>query len=179
MRKIIIIAGSKNDLKQCQMGFNWLLGQKETINVKKVHVASQHRHTLKVQQILIDEVDGLTGTDPIDAIIACAGWAAHLPGCCDAFLRYRLKNTTIPVIGVAIQDGENHLHNQAAILSITQVPGTQVIFKNGDEEFFGEKGFLAACKFAATGTFPVITLKKPPESFEMSLDEALAEAKKL
>jgi phosphoribosylcarboxyaminoimidazole (NCAIR) mutase len=179
MRFITIIVGSKNDLKQCFKGLKWLFEHGEEVLVKRIHVASQHRHTLKVQEILTNEVESLKGTAPTDAIIVGAGWANHLTGCCDAFLRFHLKNATIPVIGVAFEDREKDLHTEAAILSITQVPGTQVIFEDADGQFVGEDGFLAACEFAAQGKFPQLVLKEPPESMDFSIAEALQEAQKL
>jgi phosphoribosylcarboxyaminoimidazole (NCAIR) mutase len=186
MRHVVIIVGSKSDIKQCRLGLEWLKANGDKITVNAFHVASQHRHTLRVQEILTELANS---KNPPDAIIVGAGWANHLTGCCDAFLRYKLKDTMIHVIGVAFMDvvqnnqAEINLHENhslAAVLSITCVPGTQVIFKDDNgKEFIGEEGLLRACKFAAIGIFPAITLKEPPESLEMSLEKALAEAKKM
>lgn len=177
MITIAIIIGSGSDLKQCRSGFKWLSANDDKIFVKKIFIASQHRHTLKVQDILVTLVDKEI---PPDAIIIGAGWANHLTGCCDAFLRYTLKNTRTNVVGVAFDDlseksnpEERYRHNQAAVLSITEVPGTKVIFKDKEGQFFGEDGFLRACKLVAMGELPEIILKPPPEAKELTLDDAL------
>ncbi len=176
MRNIVIIVGSKSDLKQCRKGLEWLRDNENVVSVVKVHIASQHRHTWRVQNILEDLA---ASPNPPDAIIAGAGWANHLTGCCDAYLRYTLRNDRIPVIGVAFQDKDNEDHTTAAILSISCVPGTQVVFTpNGKDlvlqnEFIGEDGFYRACVHAATGELPKITLKDPPEQLDLSLAESL------
>lgn len=179
MRRIVIIVGSASDLSQCGKGLKWLRDNPDKVSVRQVHVASQHRHTRRVQEILEDLASSAT---PPDAIIAAAGWANHLTGCCDAYLRYTLQNDRIPVIGVAIEDikQKNALeidpfenHNSAAILSITCVPGTQVVYEDGLGHFCGEDGFYRACIYAATGELPKIKLKDAPEQLNLSLAESL------
>ncbi|MFA5644568.1 MAG: AIR carboxylase family protein [Patescibacteria group bacterium] len=170
-KKIAIILGSKSDLiwpaGQCFGGLLFLTDFPE-IEVT-VHIRSQHRNTLDLQQVLKELSD-----NKVDVIIAGAGWANHLTGCVDAFLRYELKNDFTRVIGVAFEDKNNERHTQAAILSITEVPGTQVIFR---KEFIGDHGLYRACQLAVSpelDDLPAIKLPtaKPPE--DLSLAEALA-----
>ena len=62
----------------------------------------------------------------------------------------------------------------AAQLSISQVPGTQMIFKDSSgEQFTGSSGFYRACVFAVEGDLPEIKLKKAPPCKRMSFLEAL------
>jgi hypothetical protein len=183
MRKVAIIIGSKSDLRQCYRGFQFLQEHREDIKVIKVHIRSQHRHTFDTQAILDKYANMQNGPD---AIIIGAGWANHLTGCSDAFLRYSLKNDKISVFGVAFADlsdspeADREARNQAAKLSISEVPGTQVIYhdlKNKRKErnnvFFGETGFLDACWNAAYYDLPKIELKEAPPIEDLSLEDAL------
>ncbi|MDD5527422.1 MAG: AIR carboxylase family protein [Patescibacteria group bacterium] len=176
MRRGLIIIGSESDLKQCRGGLQWILKNPEQIIVEKIHVASQHRHTLRVQRILTDI---WSRRERPDFIILGAGWANHLTGCGEAFLRYQLRDDKITAIGVAFEDLKNPLHTQAAILSITQVPGTKVIFEDAAGQFVGSAGFTRACQYAATGQFPEITLKDPPETKDYSVEQAIAKGTEL
>jgi phosphoribosylcarboxyaminoimidazole (NCAIR) mutase len=171
MRKIAIIVGSKSDLSQCQLGLKFL--QEAKVEVIGVYIRSQHRNTLPTQNLLKQLVE-----EGVDVIIIGAGWANHLTGCCDAFLRYALRDKKIVVVGVAFRDVTNEKHTQAAILSITEVPGTQVLFKFRDRDLVGIRGFLQACEIAATGELPEITLPTPKETMDLTLNEALEIATK-
>ncbi len=167
MKKIAIILGSRSDLKQCLEGLKLL--KKQSKFKVMVHIRSQHRNTLSLQKLLL-ELSFLK----VDVIIAGAGWANHLTGCTDAFLRYELKNNFTRVIGVAFEDKNDERHTQAAILSITEVPGTQVIYK----DFVGPNGFLKACELAISpelDTFPDIKIPDPKAAEDLSLDEAIGE----
>jgi phosphoribosylcarboxyaminoimidazole (NCAIR) mutase len=170
MKKIAIIIGSRSDLKQCLDGLKFLKGQSE-FNIT-VYIRSQHRNTLSLQQLLRE-----ISFFKFNVIIAGAGWANHLTGCTDAFLRYELKNNFTRVIGVAFEDRGNARHTHAAILSITEVPGTQVIYKNSANELFiGSKGFLKACELAISpelDDFPDIKLPEAKSAEDLSLDEAI------
>ena len=184
MKRVAIIIGSKSDLRQCYRGFQFLQEHREDIKVIKVHIRSQHRHTLDTQAIL--EKYANMGENGPDAIIIGAGWANHLTGCSDAFLRYSLKNDKISIFGVAFADlsdsseADKEARNQAAKLSISEVPGTQVIYhdlknkhKNRNNVLFGETGFLEACWAAAYYDLPKIELKTPPPIEDLSLEDAL------
>lgn len=169
MRKIAIIVGSKSDLKQCKEGLKFLKSLSSTV-FTFVYIRSQHRHTLKLQQLLKE----LTENDLADVIVTGAGMANHLSGCTDAYLRYTLRNTIIPVIGVAFEDPKSEENTNAAILSMKCVPKTQLIFKNeGGIPFVGPKGFLAACKLAVSENLPKPQLPEPVEYFDMTLEEAM------
>lgn len=169
MKKIAIIIGSESDLKQCRSGLEWLSDHKNLAEVVGVYISSQHRNTGLTQQLLRNLVNS-----DVDVTITGAGWANHLSGCCDAWLRYTMRTTKMPIIGVAFEDPKNERHTQAAILSITEVPGTQVIYKNyAGEKFIGSPGFLAACIMAVEQPLPVINLPEPKRSRDLSLAEAL------
>jgi len=103
-------------------------------------------------------------------LIVCAGWANHLTGCVDAYLRYKLRNDKIVVFGLAFED-ENPENTQAAILSILRVPGTQVVYKG-----VGTEGFLKACQDAVNEKLPEIKLKESPAHHRRNLQEAIGEA---
>lgn len=180
MRKIAVIIGSESDLKQCLTGLKFLqdltLAPKNSpetkgglVEIAGVYIRSQHRNTLETQKLIEKML-----TDRVDVIITGAGWANHLSGCTDAYLRYTLKTENIKVIGVAFEDINEPRHTQAALLSISEVPGTQVIFKDGDGEFIGSAGFLRACRFAALVRLPTITLPAPKPARDLSLLEAIS-----
>ncbi|OIO07445.1 hypothetical protein AUJ35_02060 [Candidatus Falkowbacteria bacterium CG1_02_41_21] len=167
-RRIVVIVGSKSDLAQCRKGLEFLAGDNR-VEVVGVYVRSQHRNTLETQKLL----KKLSGQE-IDAAIIGAGWANHLSGCCDAYLRYTLKDSKIVVLGVAFEDRENPNHTKAATLSITEVPGTQVVFNWYGDLFIGADGFSRACAFAAMAElWPMIKLPSPKDPMDLTLDEAL------
>ncbi len=169
MRKIAVIIGSTSDLKQCIVGLKFLkmCESRGQIKVKGVYIRSQHRNTLDVQSLLTE-----LSRNKIDAIIVGAGWANHLTGCCDAFLRYTLQDTYVRVIGVAFQDEVQARRTQAAVLSITEVPGTQVIFN----DYIGQDGFARACLLAAQGDLKQIFLRVAKPAMNLSLEEAIEKA---
>ena len=71
----------------------------------------------------------------------------------------------------------NQKHTEAAILSITEVPGTQVVFKDEEGSFVGREGFLRACIAATKGNLPKIVLPGPKSIMDLSLQEALGRLK--
>ena len=166
MRRIGIMVGSNSDLPQCLEGLLFLqeaeaLGRCKVISVD---TCSQHRNTTDVQDILTEYVRDQT----IDVLITGAGWANHLSGCCDAFLRNTLNDTKIVVYGVAFEDSNEPLNTQAAVLSITRVPGLQLVYAG-----VGSKGFRWACVEACSGTLPVITLMEIKPCQRRSLYDAI------
>ena len=174
MRKIAVIVGSASDLSQCHRGLMLLKNlmivssTSEKIEVSGVYIRSQHRNTLDTQELLRE----LTQME-VDVAIIGAGWANHLTGCCDAFLRYVLRNDKLVVIGVAFEDETNPKHTLAATLSISEVPGTQVVYSGIDGKFIGSEGFLQACGMAANGELPKIFLPEPKPIQDLSLEKAL------
>jgi phosphoribosylcarboxyaminoimidazole (NCAIR) mutase len=168
MRRIAIIVGSKSDLKQCKEGLKFLKSLSSTV-FTFVYIRSQHRHTLKLQQLLKE----LTENDLADVIVTGAGMANHLSGCTDAYLRYTLRNTRIPVIGVAFEDPKSEENTNAAILSMKCVPKTQLIFRNEFDVFCGPDGFLEACELAVSEDLPKPHLPEPVEYLDLTLEEAM------
>jgi|SRR5680860_82904 len=168
MRKIAIITGSLSDLSQCRLGFKILKEYGPEVEIVGIFIRSQHRNTLETQELLKSLAEM-----KVDVVIIGAGWANHLTGCSDAFLRYTLKNDRLVVIGVAFEDAKNEKHTQAAVLSMTEVPGTQVTFGNHGFANIGLSGFANACVFAATGELPKIKLPEPKPIMDLSLEEAL------
>ena len=169
-KKVAIMIGSKSDLEQCRLGLEWLMQHGgETIDLDSIKfiINSIHRNTEEVLnniQMLVE--------NGYDFVIVGAGWANHLTGTVDAYLRYVLRNAHLRVIGVAFADQSiatsevKHKRNTAAVLSMTEVPGTNVIFKDDEknDEFFSAEGFLRACCLVATcdmAKLPDIELKKP------------------
>ena len=143
MRRIGIMVGSDSDLQQCLEGLRFLKSaQNEKLaKVSFVITNSIHKNFSRVV------INLLKAVYEVDVLIVGAGWANHLTGICDSFLRYELKNKKIPVIGVAFEDKSDASNTQIAILSITRIPGTQAIFTKSStgSPFVGEKGFLEAC----------------------------------
>lgn len=171
MKHLVVIVGSENDLKHCAEGLSTLYAISSLGRIiVNVHVKSVHRHTEKLLALL----RAYSATGQIDSIIAGAGKAAHLPGCIDAYLRNHLGDTKIHVIGVAFTSG-NKLDDEAAVLSITQVPGTQVIYAGQ-----GSQGFKKACQMASVAkNLPEITLAAIPPDMNLTLDQARALAKEV
>jgi len=160
MRKIAIIVGSKSDLSQCGLGLSLLKKYQEEKNdfeVVGIYVRSQHRNILETQELL-RELSNMK----VNVAIIGAGWANHLTGCCDAFLRYTLKDDRLVVIGVGFSDPENEAHTKAAILSMTD-----------GFVLAGENGFTSACTLAMYGPLPKIKIPDPRPTMDLSLEEAL------
>lgn len=172
MKRIAIIIGSESDLAQCQMGLEFIKDCPD-IGFIRVYVRSQHRNTLEVQMLLYDLI-----AMNIDVVIVGAGWANHLTGCVDAFLRYTVRTENMPIVGVAFEDCKNSKHTQAAILSMTEVPGTQVFYKDNDDKIFvGADGFLRACEFAVTEDLSgKIKISEPKRALDLTLEEAITKA---
>ena len=165
-RKIAIIVGSVNDFKQALEGLMYL---QNCIGIEvHVYVRSQHRNTLPTQILLRD-----LARRGFDVVITAAGWANHLSGCSDAYLRYTLRDSRLVVMGVALEDKEIQKHTDAAKLSISEVPGTQVVFKDEAGQFVGPLGFSRACKFAANRELPKITLPEPKPTMDLTLEKAI------
>lgn len=174
LRIVVPIIGSKSDLPQCNSGLlaleNFIAsGQAQ---VPEVILASQHRNTLTLQGILAEFSHSPEEIRP-DVIITAAGWANHLSGCVDAFLRATLRDENIVTIGVALEDSGNDLHGEAAKLSVSQVPGTQCVFDDGRFQYFGEKGFALACMRAVTGDLPKPVYKTPKMPRRITLLQAI------
>jgi len=176
MRRIAVIVGSRSDLPQCKTGLEVLQAARERGQIQgqiaavRVWVSSIHRNTREV----IDRLNTLPSIHPpCDVIITAAGWANALTGIVDSYLRYALGDARIVVVGVALEDPGNVRHTQAAELSITEVPKTQVVYRDARGIFLGADGFRRACEFAVSGELPKITLPEPPRAEDITLSEAI------
>lgn len=177
MRRIAIVLGSRSDLSQCLKGLEYLRGAREgrLVDHPEIRISSAHRLTNETLRWL---GECSRAERPPDVIIAGAGWAAVLPGLCDAHLRHDLNDTRIVVLGVAFEDPENERHTQAAELSLTDVPSSQLVHSDEQGLYRGDEGFLRACQFAVEGALPAIRpadRSRSPET--LSLEEAIAAAK--
>lgn len=180
MRKIGIMIGSDSDLPQCLAGLQFLQ-EAEVQGLAKVHAVitnSIHRNTEKVLLNLRTdtrekEVEPL---DRVDVWIIGAGWANHLTGTADAYLRHHMQNDRVPVFGVAFEsdDPEKTL---AAILSIKAVPGFQGIFSR--DRHVGSVGFLNACREAVLKDLPKIKIPTAKRDITRTLAEAITAAMKM
>jgi len=167
MRRIWVVVGSDSDLLQCTEGIEYLQSEGRPVQVWTMSI---HRNTQEVLEFLSCR----SHWSDADILIVGAGWANHLTGTCDAYLRHTLRDDRIVVIGVAFEDHNSQIHTLAAELSITEVPGTQVAFKDeSDEVFVGADGFLRACKFAVNGELPQIKLPDLRPPHERSLQATL------
>ena len=172
MRKIAVMIGSDSDLAQCAQGLDVLrIAESEgSVKVLSFETCSLHRNTEEVLDLIWSD-----GECDVDVWIIGAGMANHLTGTCDAYLRYHMSDTTTEVVGVAFDGGADHPEwTEAAKLSISQVPGTQVVWHNGDgEQFVGEDGFYRACKWAVMAPeLPTIKQPEPKETKTRTLAEA-------
>ena len=165
-KRIIIILGSVNDLKQCRKGLEWLRVNSKIVDAR-VYVRSAHRHTTKLLWLLDSLCAMDEETESSIVIIAGAGKAAALPGLVDGYLRNAKQNTRIHVIGVAFETKEK-IDNDAAVLSITQVPGTQISYAGQ-----GVAGFSKACVIACGDDLPENHLTDVPPTQDLSLERAL------
>jgi phosphoribosylcarboxyaminoimidazole (NCAIR) mutase len=163
--RIATMFGSDSDLDQAVEAHEFLLQLADNgrVGLFDEWTNSIHRNPVDVLirlSILIGQVD---------AIIVGAGWANQLTGCANAFLRNLFEDNHIVIFGVAIADPKNSIHTQAAILSITELPGSEVVFNN----YVGAEGCLRAAKDAASGIYPIITLKEQKPAVRRSMKEAL------
>lgn len=163
--RIATMLGSDSDLPQAVRAHSFLLDKERygTIELVGQFTNSIHRNPADVIAVL----SNLIGK--VDAIIVGAGWANHLTGCVDAFLRNLFKDDEIVVFGVAFKDPDNEEHTQAAISGIVNVPGSSVVFN----DYVGSEGCLQAAKDAVAGEYPVIQLKDQKSAVRRSIDKAL------
>lgn len=145
-RCIRVIIGSESDKPQCEKGFAELRASRDRGDIEaRVDVISCHRNADMLRgEIMRDDVS--------DVIIAGAGLAAALPGMVKSWLR-EVNMTDTPVLGVAFQ-ADNERQDRAAQLSIEELPGRPVELnpKTG-KAYFGEDGFVAACRDAVGAEF--------------------------
>jgi phosphoribosylaminoimidazole-succinocarboxamide synthase len=157
-RRIEVLVGSESDIEQMRGG---LLNLEEAKANFGVSVMSCHRNPVE----LALHLEGIL--ENTDVVIAGAGLAAALPGIVKSHL-CRLKRPDIPVIGVAFK-GKNETENQAALLSISELPGKPVEFADtSDKPFFGAVGFAEACNAARTYEFLPKNMAAKPTKVHMT-----------
>lgn len=162
--RIATMFGSDSDLVQAVEAHEYLLekAKKGKVELFGEWTNSIHRNPADVVAVL----PKLIGK--VDAIIVGAGWANQLTGCVNAFLRNWYRNDHIVIFGVAIEDPDYPVHTQAAVLSITQLPGSEVVF----HDYVGSEGCLSAARHAVMGIYPVIYLKDQKPQIHRSIEEA-------
>lgn len=175
-RRIGAIVGSDSDLKQCVEGIEFMLNKHlyGKVNLAWFDTASQHHNPLELQGILT-EYFKMPADQKVDVLIVGAGWANHLSGCTDAFLRKTLRDDHIVIIAVAFEDKADQDHTLAAVYSIKYVPGLKAVFKN----YVGTEGFLQACRDAMEMELPKIDLQPAKLWIRRTWLEARVEGKKL
>ncbi|MFA5359774.1 MAG: AIR carboxylase family protein [Patescibacteria group bacterium] len=173
VKKIGVMVGSDSDLPQCLEGLKYLQIAEEAEKCKVLIVITNsiHRNTDEV----LKNIE--LYSHQLDAWIIGAGWANHLTGTCDAYLRYKFKNTETRVFGVAFEDKKDDQNTKAAILSIICVPGTQVDFS----AYVGSKGFLLACQDAVENfsDLPKIKIGVGKEVIKRTLEQAIVKVQSM
>ncbi len=134
MTRIEIVLGSKSDLDQTEAGRQFLSKQSKVD--AHLNVISCHRNPETLRNFVASLPDDCV-------VIAAAGKAAALPGIIRSWLEH-FGIGNIPVLGVGLE-GNSDASDYAARLSIEELPGRSVIL-DGDQAYFGGKGFLKACK---------------------------------
>ena len=178
MPRIGIMIGSDSDLSQCAQGFNILKSAEAHGHARVVAVITNsiHRNLYDVLQnlrALTCPKRGEQGEAWVNAWVIGAGWANHLTGICESYLRYNLQNDFVPVFGVAFQSDDPD-KTLAAILSIEAVPGFQGVFDR--HRHVGSLGFANACLDAVYGDFPEIKLSSPKPVWVRDLKNAIIAA---
>jgi len=168
-RRVVVIVEYKN-LSQCQPGLKYL---KDDDFVEVIGIYIRNHCDIETQRLL----KRLTEQE-IDVALIGGNCDQNLPGYSDAYLRYVLNDKKIVVVGVAFEDKAKGKHAEPAVFTI--VPGTQVIYREGDDQatgqnvvFTGQSGFLRACMFAIKGKLPKIELLEFKDPTELTMDEAL------
>ncbi len=156
--KIEVLVGSESDLKQTEDGLTILrqLGHNVGVNI-----VSCHRNPA---ELLIFVRDGIVKRN-IDVVIAGAGMAAALPGIVKAHL-CAFNRARIPVIGVAFE-GKTSKQNEAAMLSIEEIPGQPVELNQHGMAYFGSIGFEQACLAAINNEFLTKDIVKKEARFDL------------
>lgn len=170
--RVAIFLGSKSDLSQCVEGLKIfrraiMNGSVEIVRVVErgyIIINSIHRH----HQTAVINLKKLVAMG-VDVIVVGAGKAAQLPGMLESILRYEMRDNHVRIIAVAFK-GKTRKSNQAALRSIDEVPGNQMIFT---VRHHGRKGFTAAIRKAIKGEFPEIILPKEIPDEYFTLNEAI------
>lgn len=151
-----VILGSRSDLPQARAGLRRLESSPK-VNALEVNIISCHRNPADLMNFTRSAQMQAT-----DVIIAGAGKAAALPGMTKAFLNMNGFGH-IPVIGVAFM-GDTSDADDAAMLSIEELPGNPVEMDRDGQAYFGADGFVDAAESAIYDEFlPQTPVSKPAE----------------
>ncbi len=128
VRTLNILIGSKNDLEKLggmQYMEELLANLKEQLPEFKasVSILSCHRNNQQWNQYIAE--------NSASVWIACAGLAAHLAGMTDATIYGLGRLEHVLAVGISNEDMQKH---QAALLSVTQLPGNPVRWMGYDKE---------------------------------------------
>ncbi|TAK05620.1 phosphoribosylaminoimidazolesuccinocarboxamide synthase [Patescibacteria group bacterium] len=159
---VVVITGSDSDLPPMMLGLEMLRDEQAAGKITaERHIVSCHRHPEELAQIARELPDHAV-------VIAGAGMAAQLPGVLKAHL-VKLGKAHIPVIGIACESSGNEAANQAAVLSMEQLPGQPVVLHSNGRAYFGGQGFFAACRAAMEHEFPPTTFGSKPAQLNAPL----------
>lgn len=154
-----VILGSASDFEQAQPGIEFLKTMPD-VSVR-VHICSCHRNPGELSEYVKQ-----LHARKVDAVIAGAGMAAALPGILKSLLvQNGLGN--IPVLGIAFA-GKTELANQAAKLSIEQLPGKPVELDLDGQAYFGPEGMKRACIDVIENEFLPKTIDKKDAQFNIT-----------
>jgi len=149
-----VVLGSRSDLDQVSPAIQFL---KTAAGQVRVHVISCHRNPEVLRRYVMDLSD-------VNLIVAAAGKAAALPGVLKAWLNH--FENPIPVIGVAMA-GDDDSANNAACLSIEQLPGMPVELDAQGSAYFGPAGMMDACNAAFSNEFLPRPIATKPAEFDI------------
>ncbi len=163
-KRVAIVAGSESDLPaigavvECSARHGVFDGALSTI---ETHVISCHRNPVELNSF------AEAGCGGADVVICAGGKALALPGVLDALLY--AKGKSIPVIGVALAP-EGSVSEQAAVLSIEELPGNPVVIDEmKGSAYVGGRGLLQALLRVAHGEMPP-PQHRPAKPARLSLD---------
>jgi len=137
-----VVLGSRSDLEKLHGSIHFHERLKAAGRFR-LHIISCDRNPDELRRYAQD----LSGTD---VIVAGAGLAARLPGSLKSWLDHYGKS--VPVIGVGFE-GPSRDADDAARLSIEQLPGQTVELDDHGHAYFGWDGFVAAMKAALYNEF--------------------------
>jgi len=151
-----VIFGSKSDYTEDIAVIIEEINQMPDVCVT-IYVISCHRHP----QILREFADRYPEREG-RWVICCGSMAFALPGVLKACFNY--LNKKIPVIGVALE-GKGPADLEAAMLSISCLPGKSVIMELDADPYVGAEGLRKACIYAINNPVPEMEIKDPPPFF--------------
>jgi len=155
--RVDLLLGSRSDLDQTRAARDYLAAQGAEF---RLNVISCHRNPEELRQYAEQVQPGRP-----DVIIAGAGMAAQLPGVLKAWLVHFGK-ADVPVIGVAFK-GATEAADEAARLSIEQLPGAWLEVNAAGNAYFGAEGMLEAARAAVEHEFLPRTIEPKPAEYDV------------